>query len=296
MSERDSASRGFVNSLLASHYLLPVSSIVLFLILGAALYTVYMDTRFMRDQINEGFNQQQLLLARQAAWQISGALEDIQTEIGRRAQELGNRLAADEGTTLVYNPSDYARTKGLIQYKVMTDDGTVRDYPSLEPSEDTLADQWVWNYHGAKPCRRELILCLFMLEKDAEGLDFVTGHMCSPAWVKDSVWGLLFAKIDVTGLVRQATENIRSGHTGYAWVIDPDGMFLYHPDKEFIGKNAFTARQEREPYISFNEINEIMRGRMLKGEEGTGSYISGWHRGIQAEMTKLLAFGPVTSK
>jgi len=88
LSAQDNGLRRFINSLLGSHYLLPVSSIILFLILGAALYTVYMDTRFMRNQINEGFNQQQLLLARQAAGQISGALQDIQTEVGRLAQQL----------------------------------------------------------------------------------------------------------------------------------------------------------------------------------------------------------------
>jgi len=72
-------------------------------------------------------------------------------------------------------------------------------------------------------------------------------------------------------------------------------MFLYHPEREFIGKNAFVARQEREPYISFAAINEIMKDKMLKGQEGTGTYESGWHRGIEGRITKLIAYTPVKS-
>jgi PAS domain S-box-containing protein len=56
------------------------------------------------------------------------------------------------------------------------------------------------------------------------------------------------------------------------------------------------ARREREPYISFVQINQIMRERMLRGKEGTGTYVSGWHRGLQGRMTKLIAFMPVKSK
>jgi len=296
LSAQDNGLRRFINSLLGSHYLLPVSSIILFLILGAALYTVYMDTRFMRNQINEGFNQQQLLLARQAAGQISGALQDIQTEVGRLAQQLSRADGTDAENELVRSAVAFTQPKGLLQCILLDGDGMVRPIPILSRSKDTLARlKDPLQVITSESVGENLTFGQFVLEKDVDGDEFVTSFICTSYSSRNILRGTLCARVDITRLVREAVGNIRSGRTGYAWVIDRNGMFLYHPDKEFIGKNAFTARHERKPYISFYEINEIMRSEMLKGEEGTGSYISGWHRGIQKEMTKLLAFGPVAS-
>jgi PAS domain S-box-containing protein len=105
--------------------------------------------------------------------------------------------------------------------------------------------------------------------------------------------GVLVFVIDVSHLIEPITREIRSGKTGYAWVIDDSGMFLYHVDKEFIGKNAFEARKGRTPTISFSRINEIQKERMLKGEEGTSWYTSGWHRGVEGELKKLIAYSPI---
>lgn len=88
-------------------------------------------------------------------------------------------------------------------------------------------------------------------------------------------------------------QSIRSGKTGYAWVIDSRGIFLYHPQPAFLGRSAFEARRDREPDISHHLINTIQRDNMLKGLEGTGFYHSGWHRGITGKTEKLIAFSPV---
>lgn len=297
MSEQEKGLRGFINKILGSHYLLPIAAVILFLILGAALLTVDLDTRFMRDQINQGFNEQQLLLARQAASQISGALLDIKTEVGRLAEQLEAARSHDQERELVSSEFQFVRSKGLLQFALVSPSGQVRVFPELEGVENPLLGMTdsLKDFAEVNGCRDRTI-GPFILERASDGGEYVTSFICAPFNSRATPEGTLYAWVDVTRLVRVATENIRSGRTGYAWVIDQDGMFLYHPDQVFIGKNAFTARQEREPYISFNDINEIMRTRMLQGEEGTGNYISGWHRGIQGQMTKLLAFGPVHSQ
>ncbi|RJQ84159.1 MAG: PAS domain S-box protein [Desulfobacteraceae bacterium] len=89
-------------------------------------------------------------------------------------------------------------------------------------------------------------------------------------------------------------KHIRSGKTGYAWIIDGQGRFLCHPHAAFIGKSAFEARQERDPGVSHVLINTIQRERMLKGREGTGSYEAAWHRGITGKIEKLIAYSPIT--
>lgn len=105
--------------------------------------------------------------------------------------------------------------------------------------------------------------------------------------------GVLIFVVDVTRLIGKITKGIGSGKTGYSWAIDKNGIFLYHPEMEFVGKNAFEARKERKPAISFARINEIQRKKMIKGEEGTSWYISGWHRGEEEEMKKLIAYAPI---
>ncbi|MGA9754149.1 MAG: ATP-binding protein [Desulfobaccales bacterium] len=102
--------------------------------------------------------------------------------------------------------------------------------------------------------------------------------------------GVLIFKIDVSAFAANYCADIRSGRTGYCWVTNNKGIFLYHPEKEFIGQDAFTARGRRNPAISFAKINEIQKTKMLAGEEGTSRYISGWHRGVIRQMEKFLAY------
>jgi PAS domain S-box-containing protein len=102
--------------------------------------------------------------------------------------------------------------------------------------------------------------------------------------------GVLLFKIDASKFAGYYCAGIRSGRTGYCWVMDKQGVFLYHPEREFIGEDAFTARGRRNPAISFDQINEIQKSKMLTGEEGAATYFSGWHRGIIKPMEKFVAF------
>ncbi len=105
--------------------------------------------------------------------------------------------------------------------------------------------------------------------------------------------GVLLFVLDASSIASRFAEHAKSGATGYAWVIDEEGTFLAHPMPSFVGKNAFKARPEFNPAMGFEGINTIMRDRMLKGQEGTGSYVSGWHRQTVGPIHKLIGFCPV---
>ncbi|EFK08467.1 PAS domain S-box protein [delta proteobacterium NaphS2] len=98
--------------------------------------------------------------------------------------------------------------------------------------------------------------------------------------------------ININWFLAPLIKDIRSGQTGYAWLVDENGVFLFHPDAGFLGKSAFEARGNKDPSISFDKINFIQKN-MLKGQEGTGWYLSGWHRGITGQIKKLIAYSPV---
>jgi two-component system, NtrC family, sensor kinase len=104
--------------------------------------------------------------------------------------------------------------------------------------------------------------------------------------------GVVLLVVNVTRLVEKFIAHVTSGKTGYSWIIDDKGQFLFHPDKEFIGENAFAVREKREPKISFDAINRIQKEKMLTGQEGTGFYSSGWHRGLKGKIKKLIAYSP----
>jgi PAS domain-containing protein len=105
--------------------------------------------------------------------------------------------------------------------------------------------------------------------------------------------GVLAFYIDAHHLAGKFTRGIKSGKTGYAWIMNNQAIFLTHPERDFVGKNAFTVRTARMPAISFDAINEIQREKMLAGKEGWGTYISGWHRGMAGTIQKLIAYAPV---
>lgn len=107
------------------------------------------------------------------------------------------------------------------------------------------------------------------------------------------VFDRLSFQINLSWFLGPLLKNIRSGKTGYAWMIDAQGRFLYHPQQEFIGLSAFEARQSREPGISHHLIHTIQREKMLTGQEGTGTYVSTWHRGLTGKIEKLIAYCPV---
>jgi two-component system NtrC family sensor kinase len=103
----------------------------------------------------------------------------------------------------------------------------------------------------------------------------------------------LIFHVNVSWFLAAFIREIRSGSTGYVWLIDQTGHFLFHPDAGFIGKNAFTVRQQKYPDVSFAKINFIQKEKMLTGSEGTGWYEAGWHRGITGPIKKLIAYCPV---
>ncbi|MDP8248395.1 MAG: PAS domain S-box protein [Candidatus Tritonobacter lacicola] len=108
----------------------------------------------------------------------------------------------------------------------------------------------------------------------------------------DGFQGVLVGSIDPLIIAQDVVSPIVSGKTGYAWLLNEDGIFLAHNEEGFTCRNAFEVRGEKNPEISYEAIERIQR-RMLAGKEGVGRYTSGQHRGKRGEIEKLVAFTPV---
>ena len=106
--------------------------------------------------------------------------------------------------------------------------------------------------------------------------------------------GVLQLIVDPCFIAKLATKDVRSGQTGYAWIIDQNGIFLAHYEENFIGQDHIAVRRQRNPRISFEKIDDIVSNRLLRGQEGCDSYFSGWHRDQIGQIKKLLAYTPIT--
>jgi two-component system sensor histidine kinase HydH len=104
--------------------------------------------------------------------------------------------------------------------------------------------------------------------------------------------GVLEFLINPFFICKKVTADVKSGKTGYAWIIDQDGVFLAHYEKSFVGKDALQVRLERNPKIRFTGLRQVQVD-ILAGKEGVGEYTSGWHRQRLGEIPKLVAYTPI---
>jgi two-component system NtrC family sensor kinase len=277
------------------------------ILLGTSIYLGIKSAGQMREIVKEDFNQQQLVLARHTASVLDQDIDFLKRELStlnfspsiQYLEKLtwANRMRATLSSV---------REEGVVEIRRIDQDGTrtymvdsrgldhlvsgsFKDTPSLDWARQPENKGRVFvgpvaanvpNYAG------RLIMCMAVPTYE-ESVDETHPHP-SGGWA-----GVLAFYIDAHHLASKFTQEIKSGKTGYAWIIDNQGVFLSHPEKDFIGKNAFTVRKERMPAISFDAINEIQREKMLTGQEGWGTYISGWHGGLAGEIQKLIAYAPV---
>lgn len=276
-------------------------------VLGVVLLAGWQFTSKVKEVVTEEFNQQQLVLARHAGDQISHHIRMLRKELTTLSLSpsvqyyertfLAKRLQIaftsmkEEGATGIR----YIDASGLTTHVVDS-----RGYRTEQTDPD---DEHYYRWARAER-RRSIIHAGEVYQAGADRPDTrLMMKFAIPVWqtsVDDShpaaagkFSGVLIVPVDVTYLIQQLTKGIKSGRTGYAWVIDSSGTFLYHIENNLIGKNAFEARKEKKPTISFTRINEIQKKMMLTGKEGTSWYVTGWHRGKEATMKKLIAFSPI---
>ncbi|MEK7197100.1 MAG: PAS domain S-box protein, partial [Nitrospirota bacterium] len=281
--------------------------IITAILLGTVLVLGWTSSKKIREVVTKDFNQQQLVLAQHAARQIENNLNILKKELsllglspsiqyfekvwlGKRMEITFSRIK-EEGILEIR----YIESKGSRMHLVDSHGyQTAQMYP-----EDLSYLEW------ARQIKNKNHTLISEVSPVIHGNDYqkLIMKMVVPVWqisvdetnpvAANKFSGALVFVVDSTALIEKITKGIKSGKTGYAWVMDNKGTFLYHPETVFIGKNAFEARKAKKPTISFARINEIQKEMMLTGKEGMSWYISGWHRGQEGEMKKLIAYTPI---
>lgn len=249
----------------------------------------------IRNIVSSQFNEEQLVIAQNVSRLIERELGFLKKEIrllsremeagppepGERPSSIQKSLSRiiESGVRKIMIIDPGTEDEGNTVHHYIRDDYWASPGPDETwlpgiPSPGTLAPETVW-FSRPDPGRPQM-----------------TMHMATPL-PGAAKTGLVVFEINVSWLLDPFLKDIRSGKTGYAWIISDAGFFLYHPEKDFIGKDAFDIRQQKDPRISFHTINFIQQEKMLRGMEGTGSYESGWHRGMTGRIEKLIAFSPI---
>jgi two-component system NtrC family sensor kinase len=286
-------------------------TVVMLVLLSMVLFLGWMSTRKITEIVTEDFNQQQLMLAKHAASQIENSLELLKREM--TLLSLSPAIQYSEKPALINRMNITflsVKYEGVIEIKLI-ESKSLKTFTVMEGTKCLTApigteDKEFLQWASEEKNKGEILFTEITKCNDKDNSQKLIMKMVIPVWqisideshpvATNKFSGALIFTVDVTHLVSKITKNIRSGKTGYAWVIDNKGTFLYHEESSFIGQNAFEARKGRKPTISFTRINEIQREKMLKGEEGTSWYISGWHRGVEGEIKKLIAYAPIKLK
>jgi two-component system NtrC family sensor kinase len=276
-------------------------------LLGTSIYLGMKSANQMREIVKEDFNQQQLVLAQHTASLLEQDIHFLKRELStlnfspsiQYVEPLtwANRMRAtlasvkEEGVVEIRR-LDRAGTRAyLVDSRGMDHviTGSFEDTPCLKWAShpDNKGQVYVGPVSTQVPNFVGRLIMVMAVPTYEESVDETHPHP-SGGWA-----GVLAFYIDAHQLASKFTRGIRSGKTGYAWIMNNQGIFLAHPERDFIGRNAFTVRKERMPAISFDAINEIQREKMLAGKEGWGTYISGWHRGMAGVIQKLIAYAPV---
>ncbi len=281
--------------------------LVVILLLALAFVLGLLSLQRTREIVSDDFQQQQLILAKTTARQIEDGLEFLRRELkilnySPAIQYLGevawsNRMQVsfDDlsklGVTAIER-IDFAGPNAGHTYILDSGGPRIINYninetaPEVAWAKDPANRGRVFQGPVEIQERGDHRIPLFIMATPVYEVSVDESHPKATGQLD----GVLLFKIDASQFTGHYCAGIHSGRTGYCWVLNSDGVFLYHPEKEFIGEDAFTARGRRNPVISFTRINEIQKSKMLAGEEGTSQYSSGWHRGVIGEMTKFVAY------
>lgn len=251
--------------------------------------------RATRHTALEQFNQHQLILAHSAAAGIETYFSEVKAALVSATKVAAIRHMTED--SLEYMQNMYLGFIPRTSIRRLDEKGVLR---FIYPSDDWRGNLRGRDYSGEGYFRKAQ-------EKGRVALSGITINeigekrirMSAPVYVPDTQGGehkkfagILVVSFDLRAIADIFISPIRSGETGYAWLMDQNGYFLAHNVDTFVGQDAFQIREKTNPELSYESINEIQQEVMIGGE-GIGRYLSGWHRGKTGRIEKLIAYSPI---
>ena len=279
--------------LMNTQYLPITIGILLSILFGMAIYLVHIDLEKIKAHLYANFNEQQLILTRQAASHVDTHLNALEREL-RDIKWLFDKNEKDLGISTLKEFLIINSGMGILDAGVLSPEGEIQAYSKVTPTIPALNVEKAlteYNRYGSFG----VILGDLKIYNTGKA-KMLIANLIVPLKSDSAKPDILFARLDVSTMLEMNLGRLSSDRKVYAWVIDKNGRALYHPEKDFIGENIFEVRYETKPVVSFPEMNNLMKQNMMKGREGKSRYESWWHRGRKERVVELTAFAPIKNK
>jgi len=275
---------------LAGRTIVAIVYIAVILLLTAGILLGVWTAREMTAVVTDQFNAQQMAIAQTTKARIESELNEIKSDLYFLAQAILEKPANAQEIAGALRPNLPRLPENIVRRVEFVDRANGRVFTGL------LTGSWSERRLPEDDPTRAV---RFAVQKEpafwvsAVSVDTTVEEMMMAVRVGQDPDRMLVFHLSVSALLSSIVKPIQSGKTGYAWVIDQEGRFLFHPNPDFLGRDAFAIRDEKFPDLSNKPIHFIQKERMLKGEQGTGWYYSGWHRGYTGPTKKLIAYCPI---
>ena len=269
------------------------------LILSLVFYSFFHKLNLkVETTLREQFNQQQLMLSRKIADNVEAYFDYLENMMLTLSRELFEHVkpGSPEFDSFMQERFLEMNRMGILEFRWYNDAGVLMETWDRDPGAATrppvnLAPKYLqWVKDPQK--RGRLLLGEVYRATEGRWTGRLVMPLLSPIYRSAQsvqLIGTLELLVDPYFVCGKATMDVRSGLTGYPWIIDQNGVFLAHYEKEFVGHDAIKIRIARNPKLTYQGIKEL-HDQIFRGGEGTGTYISGWHRQKIGEMEKLYAF------
>ncbi|MCU0579443.1 MAG: ATP-binding protein [Desulfobacterota bacterium] len=272
---------------------------VIVLVIALALFfltlTLFLGLRSVQlvTRLGENlFNQYQLTLARKIADDIQNKVLEYEHGLLEMKQLISGQEKKAAANLALLALFSHLRNQGIAEFQAMDPEGRSLFELGLAETPPERIQRVLKETRAQKGGDRIFISAPFRLPDQTDPNLYIV--MATAAYRADgSYGGACFLRLAANMIALQASMNIVSGQTGYVWIVDEQGIFLAHHDLTFVGRSSFEARRERNPRFTYQTIDRLTRERLLKGEEGTATYETGWHRDTVGRITKLIAYTPV---
>lgn len=224
----------------------------------------------LQEEMATQFNRQQLLLAREVSMNVESYIDAVSNSLRviaglpdvEQIDRSGDCRAVVESINLGL------ANEALVAIRILDRHGRLR-YDSGNPKakERDYSRSDYFRQAQILPKNEKLVTELY--DKPEAGEHAKEFIIAMPVYRKrptDPVshfYGAAIAVLSMDGITKRYLSPIKSGTSGYAWMMDSEGTLLYHPNQPgMVGKNLYrTDRSCFECHVSFDMEKKMLEGR-----------------------------------
>jgi two-component system, NtrC family, sensor histidine kinase HydH len=277
--------------------LLPLVYVAALALTFLIAYLGYSTSRQAQEIITSQFNQQQLILARKISDHIQNQISHLQKSLlAVRETWQVNKKTFEQASAEILLQYQQLLSGDILSLLVLNSQGRpvwrIQD-PSWSPKEIPLPELNTLEPFLPNPLSPNRVWIGRTFSLAGKWVLPLMVPLSDPKGQETRVQGAIVFVLDAVRIVKKATFGVVSGSTGYAWVINPQGILFDHIEDEFVGRSLFDVRKARNVELSYKIIDDLTLRELLLRKEGMGKYVSGWHRNKLTKTVKLIAYTPI---